>query len=125
MNIYWSLKSIPELRDLSPTQRTVAWFVCVHNTFRHWQTWTWCIVSIGLCITSAILLVRSLVAGSSLLILALATTIAFGHRQSVIIRPYLKKYLEKRNAEHHASPNGGPAEPLGNSGAGGGPPSVS
>ncbi len=31
----------------------------------------------------------------------------------------------RAHAEPDASPNGGPAEPLGNSGVGGGPPSVS
>lgn len=34
-------------------------------------------------------------------------------------------WLQRSNAEPGAAPNGGPAEPLGNSGVGGGPPSVS
>jgi hypothetical protein len=37
----------------------------------------------------------------------------------------LGRHWERRNAEPCTAPNGGPAEPFGNSGVGGGPPSVS
>lgn len=40
-------------------------------------------------------------------------------------RPSVNKEMERILAEPCASPNGGPAEPLGNSGAKSGPPSVS
>jgi hypothetical protein len=38
---------------------------------------------------------------------------------------HVEQLAQKLKAEPGASPNGGPAESLGNSGAGGGPPSVS
>lgn len=57
------------------------------------------------------------------------TTEAFGLSQRKLQREYFKRFEavcdEIRRAEPGASPNGGPAERLGNSGAGGGPPSVS
>jgi hypothetical protein len=37
----------------------------------------------------------------------------------------LAMVCDRRSSQPAASPNGGPAQPLGNSGAGGGPPSVS
>jgi len=37
--IYWSLKSIPELSQLSPVERRLAWGRVHRKTLRHWQAW--------------------------------------------------------------------------------------
>ncbi len=39
MPIYWTLKSIPELSQLSSAERGQAWRRVNRKTFRHWQTW--------------------------------------------------------------------------------------
>ena len=46
MKIYWSLKSIPELADLSKDERRRVWkamtgksFMSIPEPFRHWQFW--------------------------------------------------------------------------------------
>jgi hypothetical protein len=39
MPIYWTLKSIPELSQLSSAERSQAWRRVNHRTWRHWQTW--------------------------------------------------------------------------------------
>lgn len=38
MKIYTSLKSIPELADLTPQERLIAWHSCQGKTNAHWQT---------------------------------------------------------------------------------------
>ena len=48
-----------------------------------------------------------------------------GYRLTFAVAWNSRAKLLRRPAEPGASPNGGPAKPLGNSGAGGGPPSVS
>lgn len=39
MKIYWTLKSIPELKNLSPGDRGRRWQSAYKSAFRHWQTW--------------------------------------------------------------------------------------
>ena len=39
MEIYWSLKSVPELRELDRKTRTRVWRKCVWYTLLHWQMW--------------------------------------------------------------------------------------
>ena len=39
MQIYWNLKSIPELSQLPPAERSSVWRRVSRKTFRHWQTW--------------------------------------------------------------------------------------
>ena len=39
MKIYWTLKSIPELKDLSLRERGRRWRSAYKSAFRHWQTW--------------------------------------------------------------------------------------
>jgi hypothetical protein len=39
MKFYFSLKSIPELSDLSPAERRLAWHACKGRAWRRWQTW--------------------------------------------------------------------------------------
>ncbi|MFL9870731.1 hypothetical protein [Paraburkholderia megapolitana] len=39
MAIYWTLKSIPELSQLTAKERRLAWRRTYLSTFHHWQTW--------------------------------------------------------------------------------------
>lgn len=39
MKIYWTHKSIPELKDLSMRERARRWRSAYKSAFRHWQTW--------------------------------------------------------------------------------------
>ena len=39
MTIHFPLSSVPELRDVSPAIRRIAWHYCRAKTYRHWQTW--------------------------------------------------------------------------------------
>ena len=39
MKIYWTHKSIPELKDLSMRERGRRWRSAYKSAFRHWQTW--------------------------------------------------------------------------------------
>jgi hypothetical protein len=39
MQFYWSLKSIPELSGLSPSERKRAWRAAYWRSYLHWQTW--------------------------------------------------------------------------------------
>jgi hypothetical protein len=46
MKIYWTLKSIPELAELTPAERTVVWHACKPRAWRHWQTWLGAILAV-------------------------------------------------------------------------------
>jgi hypothetical protein len=48
MQIYWSLKSIPELSGLPRAERGRRWRAAYRKTFRHWQTWV-SLLALGLC----------------------------------------------------------------------------
>ncbi len=39
MKVYWSLKSIPEISQLSSKERLAAWRRVYWITYRHWPTW--------------------------------------------------------------------------------------
>lgn len=39
MTIFWTLKSIPELANLSARDRRACWRRAYRRTWRHWQTW--------------------------------------------------------------------------------------
>jgi len=49
MQIYWTLKSIPELSALPPGERGRVWRVAYRETKRHWQYWAG-LVGVGLCV---------------------------------------------------------------------------
>ncbi|ADU72663.1 hypothetical protein [Pantoea sp. At-9b] len=40
MKIYWTLRSIPELSQLSSKECGKRWNDIYTSTFRHWETWT-------------------------------------------------------------------------------------
>ena len=39
MNIYWTLKSIPEMELLTRDERRKAWSFSSIRTYKHWETW--------------------------------------------------------------------------------------
>jgi len=39
MKIYWSLESIPEIRDMHFSYREKIWRKCFKSAFRRWQFW--------------------------------------------------------------------------------------
>ncbi|MDX2220028.1 MAG: hypothetical protein SF172_13485 [Burkholderiales bacterium] len=48
MQIYWTLKGIPELAHLPARSRLLAWQQVSWNSFRHWQTWMGLLLA-GVC----------------------------------------------------------------------------
>jgi hypothetical protein len=50
MNIYWTLKSIPELSRLPLRERGRAWRAVWRKAFRHWQVWVAFVVVLGLAV---------------------------------------------------------------------------
>ena len=48
MQIYWTLKSIPELSGLPSEERMRVWRAAYWKTKRHWQFWAG-LVGLGLC----------------------------------------------------------------------------
>ena len=52
MQIYWSLKSIPELAGLASAERRRAWRAACWNAYRHWQVWA-SVAGIGTVIGAA------------------------------------------------------------------------
>lgn len=49
MQIYWSLKSIPELAELPASERGRIWRTAHWKIFRHWQVW----LALGGCAIAA------------------------------------------------------------------------
>ena len=125
MNVYWTLKSFPELRDLDSSRRKLVWRACCLRPFLHWQTWTAFLGQFGFVFSGAIL--GSLIDGSyriwfsvwfggsiepdqlerlrfpvATIILFLlggvVGTFVFGQVYSNMIRPYLKEHIES----HHS-----------------------
>ena len=47
MQFYWSLRSIPELSGLPPSERRRAWRAAYCQSYNHWQTWV-SVVGVGL-----------------------------------------------------------------------------
>jgi hypothetical protein len=124
MNIYWTFKSFPELRDLEPSRRKVVWRACCLRPFLHWQTWAAFLGQSVFAASGAILgafidgwhqIWFTYFSGGSLethqydqlslpiytgLLFWLAGTVGafvFGQVYSRMIRPYLKKYVESHD----------------------------
>jgi len=49
MQIYWTLRSIPELSELPLGERMPVWRAAYRKTTRHWQFWASFLV-LGLCV---------------------------------------------------------------------------
>jgi hypothetical protein len=98
--MYFSLKSIPELKNLTVTARTVAWFACVHHTFRHWEVWALSVTSLT-CFAIPFFFDEEIIFYVCAA-LALVFTFAFGQVQYSKIRPYLRAYLEQQKKHENS-----------------------
>lgn len=119
MKIYTSLKSIPELADLTPQERMIAWHNCQAKTNAHWQTWVGSFVA---------LLVAAAVGTGILLLIIKLTPRALGVlptffiagfvggviivslfqflRRIVVfgqVGPYIREYLDRKQAAGDAA----------------------
>lgn len=103
LKIYWSLKSVPGLSQMSKKDRKVIWRRCYLKSFRNWQTW----VAVGACIACAGIgnilgqiwgaetISTAIGAGIGGLILGLVTA----EMESRNIREYLDSHPEIRHAD--------------------------
>lgn len=86
MKIYWSLKSIPELAELTPAERTVVWHAVKGRAWSHWQTW--------LGATLAITFALALGLGVLVLIQSLGITIpGLSPRTAILARYFLAGFF--------------------------------
>lgn len=46
MKFYWKWRSVPELADLTPAEKRIAWRTCYRRSLRHWQAWAGIIISV-------------------------------------------------------------------------------
>lgn len=63
MKIYWSLKSVPELAELTPAERTVVYHAVKGRAWRHWQTWFGAAIAVVIALAlgiGALVLIQSL-----------------------------------------------------------------
>lgn len=98
MKIYWNLKAIPELNDQPASIRLKAWFACVNKTLLHWQVWVAFSGAIlpGTAIYIALALTNYMLIGLVVFILLVFPSVMiFNQIQCEIIRPYIRKYLNK------------------------------
>jgi hypothetical protein len=118
MQIYWSLKSIPELNGLERSKRGKVWRACCLRPFRHWQAW---VISLSPFVVMFIGAVLGLWIDGQMWVLFGRTSpevgelrfpaatvglmlgagffasLVFGQIFSQIMRPYLRNYLETHN----------------------------
>jgi ABC-type multidrug transport system permease subunit len=115
MKIYTSLKSIPELADLTPQERTIAWYSCQGKTNAHWQTWLGSIIAaiasatVGVGILYIFLLLSHRMIGVYTAFLlggfvggaVIVSVFQFLRRVVVFgqIGPYLQEYLDEKKGE--------------------------
>lgn len=92
MEIYWSLKQVPELADLTPEQQKQTWRACYQQYgLKHWQSWA-CLVAMAVLITIAIKFIDPLWGG--IIGGGLGGGI-WGTVLTNILRPHFKSYVEQ------------------------------
>lgn len=113
MKLYLTLKSIPELSDLAPEVRQIAWHECRGKTLRHWEAWAGTLAAIMLGVGVGVVTLEIILAispfarpvtyfGSGFICGAVIVGVANFLRELVIanlVRPYLKAYLEEQVEE--------------------------
>ncbi|MBW4522930.1 MAG: hypothetical protein KME16_25100 [Scytolyngbya sp. HA4215-MV1] len=92
MKVYWSIKEIPELANLSPEQRKQAWGDCYKKyALKSWQSW----VGIGVM---AMLIIVGIKLFGPILGGAIGGGLGGGIWSVILtnyLRPYLKNYVEQ------------------------------
>ncbi len=94
MQIYWTLKSIPELSGLPRAARGRAWRAVSWKTFRHWQTWV-SLAGLALCSGIGVYLASLIDPSTTSLIIGgvIASGPAgfvYGQVVTAMARPYLR-----------------------------------
>jgi hypothetical protein len=91
MQIYWSIKDIPELANLTPEQQKQAWRACYSRyVFKHWEPLA-SLVLLGVLIAIGIQflgVIGGIIGGG------LGGGI-FGIVSTNVLRPHLREYVEK------------------------------
>jgi len=107
MQLYWGLKSIPELAGLPSAERGRVWRAAYRQTFRHWQTWA-ALAGLGLCVAvGGVLgfLVDPSIISQSIgnLIGGGLGSLVFGQVAVEMARPYLRASspLQQPDSESH------------------------
>ena len=105
LKIYWSLKSVPGLSQMSKKNRKVVWRRCYLKSFRNWQTW----VAVAACIACAGI---GDVLGRMLGAETISTAIGggfggliFGLVTAEMESRNIRKYLDSHPEAHHADDN--------------------
>ena len=113
MKLYLTLKSIPELSELPPEERQIAWHECRGKALRHWEAWAGTLAAMMLGIGVGVVTLEVTLAispfsrsvtyfGSGFICGGVIVGVANFLRELVIaslVRPYLKAYLEERKRE--------------------------
>ena len=89
MNIYWTLKSVPELSGLPLRERGRVWRAVSLKTFRHWEVWVALVVPMGLGVFLGNILSQPI--GG--MIGAALGGFVFSQVAVHFTRPYLRDYL--------------------------------
>ena len=115
MNIYWSLKSIPELADLSKDERKRVWAAMTGKSFKsipeplgHWQYWV-ALLGAGLVLyllltvvtqLASVDLIPSRVARAAVrFVVFLPFFVFIRHVGFSLTRPHIRKYLQGKQTE--------------------------
>ena len=115
MKIYTSLKSIPELADLTPQERMIAWHNCQGKANAHWQTWVGSVVAMLVVVAIGGGIFLPIINLSRAALGVLPTFFIGGFFAGVIIvsifqflrrivvfgqlGPYLREYLEEKGSQ--------------------------
>jgi hypothetical protein len=89
MNIYWTLKSVPELSGLPSRERGRVWRAVSLKTFRHWEVWVALVVPMGLGVFLGNILSQPIGGMSG----AAIGGFVFSQVAVHFTRPYLRDYL--------------------------------
>ncbi len=105
MKIYWGTNSIPELAELSLSDRNKVWHSCVRKCYKHWQTWLGLVLcgsmgGVGVIVVDWLFPYNMpmLLLWSGLLIVLFVGIGGLIYGQIVIrqVRPHLRAYIESR-----------------------------
>ena len=99
MQIYWTLKHLPEFADLSSSERGRIWRAVHWKVFRHWQAW---LALISLALLAGLGSSLGQLAGQSTIGLAIGAGIgAFLYMQVIMhfARPHIRELLSEAKSQ--------------------------